>query len=120
MANLVGIGQDLIKNLENTEKKVIKQETKEEVKETPVVEETVVKRVVETRQETRQETFTPIFDVSDRRVRVPNRSKRGTGKAHKIVSLYLMEEEYQLLEDLSNKHGMSMSVYIRTLINNSK
>ena len=127
MDKLMMMGNLLEEDIEEAVSKVEKPPIKEDVRpiktyETPKRTYEPIYEIPKTEpiiQTPRQEIYNPIFDMSDRRLKVPNRNRRGERKDHKIISIYLMEEEYQRLEELSRKHGMSASVYIRTLLNNS-
>lgn len=69
------------------------------------------------------------FDMLDSRIVRPKRKKQRKGimeeekkkeKKRTVVGMYLTDEECSLLEEMSDKYGISMSNYMRTLLINSK
>jgi len=69
---------------------------------------------------TNLDTENKAFDLSSPDVIFPKRAKRGEKIAHKYASVYLPEDEFEILEQLAEKHRMTASNLIRVLIINSK
>jgi len=64
---------------------------------------------------------TGLFNIGDPDVFIPARDgSRGFNKPRTNISVYLLMEEYEYLQKLSDKYGMSVSGLIRTLIANCK
>lgn len=101
------------KPVKKEEKPVIKEEKKEEKKDEVVISDKGSGvRVIE---------YDPIFDLNDRRLIRPKRTKRNSGdKEKKVHSFYLLKEEWDILESLADKYGMSINNVIRILILNAK
>lgn len=62
----------------------------------------------------------PQFDLNDENVYFPLRAMKGQKKESKSKTLYLTIEELEYAETVANRHRMSFSTLIRTLIANSK
>ena len=99
-----------------------KEEKKPEPKQVPPAKKDIpVKKEKEENVQYRR--YEPIFDMSNpnlKRIERKQRAKNGEReKKGATISFYMYDEEWEMLDNLSKKHNMTRSEYIRTLIINS-
>lgn len=80
----------------------------------------IKKTVVPVQENVRVYEYEPIFDISDSRVIKPKRIKRNTGTTGVTHSIYCIKEEWDIVEALADKYGMTVNNVIRILILNAK